>query len=219
MTPHAALDPDSPVELQALPNSSPSSVRMTLGSFLSSVSPVGEKRGGGVDIGDKPESSCVKTYVSFRVSHRAWNKQHLDVSHQPAAPEMGLLMDSSSTKQRCSLFYGLKMTGHSWGKSLGMCPQAWKTCSPPRASAPSWPTSRAVRSRAAWNLSVRVTGVQRQKPRSRSSSEEWEPGILQYSQWAGVDSRGWQIGQEWQAGQWRKKRGLLTAWKYAVFPR
>lgn len=131
MTPHAALDPDSPVELQALPNSSPSSVRMTLGSFLSSVSPVGEKRGGGVDIGDKPESSCVKTYVSFRVSHRAWNKQHLDVSHQPAAPEMGLLMDSSSTKQRCSLFYGLKMTGHSWGKSLGMCPQAWKTCSPP----------------------------------------------------------------------------------------
>lgn len=65
-------------EILTLPNSS---MRMTLVSFLSLVSPVGKKRGGGADGEDKPESDCVKTYVSFGISHKAANKQHLDVSH------------------------------------------------------------------------------------------------------------------------------------------
>ena len=68
-------------EILTLPNSSLSSMRMTLVSFLSLVSPVGKKRGGGADGGDKPESDYVKTYVGFGISHKAANKQHLDVSH------------------------------------------------------------------------------------------------------------------------------------------
>lgn len=165
---------------------------MTLGSFLSSVSPVGEKRGGGVAVGDKPESSCAKTYVSFRVSHRAWNKQHLDLSHQPAAPEVGLLMDSSSTKQRCTLFYGSKDDGPFVGQESRHVPPGLENLFPP-TSAPSWPTSRAVRSWAAWNLSVRVTGVQRDRTHN--------PGPLQRN--GNLGSFSIPSGQAWIAGDGR----------------
>ena len=80
-TPTCCSGPRFACEILTLPNSSLSSMRMTLGSFLPLVSPVGKKRGGGADGGDKPEYDYVKTYVSFGISHKAGNKQHLDVSH------------------------------------------------------------------------------------------------------------------------------------------
>lgn len=48
----------------------------------------------------------------------------------PSATEVGLLMDSSSTKQRFALFHSSKDDGPFWGTSPGMHPQAWEVHSP-----------------------------------------------------------------------------------------
>lgn len=118
------------------------------------------------------------------------------MSHQPAAPEMGLLMDSSSTKQRCTLFYGSKDDGPFVGQESGHVPPGLENLFPPDVGPL---VTNLTGCEKLGSMESQCEGhwrTERQKPQSRSSSEEWEPGILQYSQWAGVDSRGWQIGQE-----------------------
>ena len=142
----------------------------------------------------------------------------------PSASELGLLMDLSSTKQRHILFYRSKDDGPFVGHESGHAPplRPGKPIPPDRSPLVTDLTGyeRSGQGFATQNFSVRVTGGQRDRSHyPRLLQREWESGILQYCWWAGVDGRAWEIGQEWQGGTWKTKRGLFTAWKYAVFPR